>query len=184
MQYDAAMKPSRQHWDPVVRTLHWLMAAMLAGQWALGKIAVGYRLSPTKLDLFVWHKSIGILLLVLVLLRIVWRLLHRRPALPADMNGSVRTLAHASHLLLYTLMLTLPISGWIIQSGANIPFRIFWLIPLPNLPGVDKALRETASFIHEWAGWLLLLMVILHVSAALLHHFHHRNHVLKRMLKG
>lgn len=160
------------------------MALLLAGQWVLGKIAVGYRMSPAKLELFVWHKSIGITLLVLVLIRMVWRLTHSRPALPPGMNPLERSLAHASHVLLYGLMVALPLSGWVIQSGAKIPFRIFWQVPLPNLPGVDEALRDTASLIHEWAGWLLLAAVVLHVTAALLHHFHHRNDTLVRMLKG
>src|SRR5262245_42323109 len=116
-------------WGAPAKLFHWMMAALILAQFALGIAAVSWRISPTKLELFVWHKSFGMLILALVALRLAWRLANMTPALPAGMPAWESFGARASHALLYALMIALPATGWIINSAANIPFRIFWLVP-------------------------------------------------------
>lgn len=178
------MPSSSSHWSAIAKFLHWTVAALIAVQLVLGWMAASWRLSPTKLELFVWHKSTGMLVLLLVVLRLAWRLTHAAPALPAGMPRWERTAASASHVLLYAAMLALPLSGWVINSAAGVPFSIYWLVPLPSIAPVDRALANTAALVHFALVILLLVLVATHVGAALRHHFIQRDDVLVRMLPG
>jgi cytochrome b561 len=180
--FRVAERNSDTSWGAPARFLHWLVAALIFIQFALGWLAVGWRLSPTKLDLFVWHKSTGMLILVLVLMRLLWRLANPTPALPVDTPVWERAAAHMSHGLLYVMMITMPLSGWIIQSAAGVPFRIFWRIHLPALVSPDKHMAELAAFAHFSLGIAFAALLVLHVGAALRHHFVKHNNVLTRML--
>lgn len=174
---------TRESWGTLSKSLHWLIAALIAVQVGLGAVASDLKLSPLKLDLFVWHKSVGILVLLLVLLRLGWRLGQPRPA-PADVSPLLRRLATVTHVLLYALLLLIPLSGWVINSAAGIPLKLFWLVPLPDLTGADDALKESAAEVHEFGIALLFTVLVLHVGAALWHHFVHRDTVLRRMWFG
>lgn len=178
------MRNTREHWGSVARGFHWTMAILLLAQWILGRIGSGMARSPGKLELLSWHKSLGITLLALVLLRLAWRALNPTPAAPAGEAPWARWAARASHALLYLLMIGLPISGWLLSSAENLPFRWFWLFSVPDLAGPDERLAETAEEWHEWLATGLALLVILHVLAALRHHFIEKTNVLRRMLSG
>ncbi len=159
-----------------------MMAGLVFAQLVLGPLAVSWRLSPTKLDLYVWHKSIGMLVLALVILRAIWRLLNPTPALPVDLPRWEQNGARLSHALLYLMMFMLPITGWIINSAANIPFKVFWVYPLPDLVVPNKSLEELAKTVHFVLVIGLSILLILHIGAALRHHFIRRNNILLRML--
>ena len=169
-------------WGAPAKLFHWVMAALIFAQIALGLAAAGWRLSPTKLDLFVWHKSTGMLVLALLALRLAWRLGNRAPALPAGMAAWERRGAHASHFLLYALMIALPVTGWFISSASNVPFKIFWMVPLPAITEPDKAVAERFATVHGWLVTLLALALVAHIGAALRHHYVKRDKVLARML--
>jgi cytochrome b561 len=169
-------------WGAPAKFFHWVMAALILAQIALGLMAAGWRVSPTKLDLFFWHKSNGMLILALVALRILWRLANPTPELPAGMAAWERAAAHLSHFLLYALMIALPVTGWIVSSASNVPFRIFRLIPLPAIVAPDKATADLFSTVHGWLVTLLVLVLIAHIGAALRHHYVKRDTVLARML--
>jgi cytochrome b561 len=171
-------------WGAPAKFFHWVMAALILAQIALGWTAASWRLSPTKLNLFFWHKSIGMLILALALLRLLWRLANRAPALPAGTPAWERGAAHASHALLYLAIIVMPVTGWIVNSAANIPFRIFYAIPLPAIVAPDKALADLAALAHLTLFFLLAALLAVHVGAALRHHFVKRNDVLARMLPG
>ena len=171
-------------WGAVAKGFHWLMAALILAQIVLGLLALNWRLSPTKIQLFVWHKSFGMLILALLALRLLWRLANATPSLPAEMPAWERAAARSSHLLLYALMVALPITGWVVNSAANIPFRIFWLIPLPSITAPDKSVADFFAGVHGVLVVLLVLVLVAHVGAALRHHFFKRNTVLVRMLPG
>jgi cytochrome b561 len=168
-------------WGPIAKLFHWGVAALIFTQFALGWIAVTYRLSPTKIQLFIWHKSIGVLVLLLVVLRLAWRLMNPSPALPADTTKPEALAARTSHGLLYALMLAMPLSGWVINSAANIPLRVFWWWPLPAIVAPDKALEQLAKQVHLTLFVAIAIVVAVHAAAALRHHFVKRNDVLARM---
>jgi cytochrome b561 len=171
-------------WGAPAKLFHWVMAALILAQIALGVMAASWRVSPTKLELFFWHKSTGMLILALVALRLLWRLANPTPALPAGMPAWERAAAQLSHGLLYVLMIALPITGWIVNSASNIPFRIFWLIPLPAIVAPDKPTADLVALVHGGLFALLALVLVAHIGAALRHHFVKRNTVLERMLPG
>lgn len=178
------LRNSDHSWGALTKLLHWVVAVLIFMQFVLGWVAVSWRLSPTKIDLFVWHKSLGVLVLLLVVLRIVWRLANPTPGLPDGTPHWERRAAYASHLLMYVLIIALPVSGWVINSAANIPFRIFWLVPLPDITPPDKALAALAKQVHLTLFVALAIALVLHIGAALRHHFVKRTDVLARMLPG
>lgn len=169
-------------WGSPAKFFHWTVAVLVLAQFALGPAAVAARLSPLKLNLFVWHKSIGILILLLMGLRLVWRLTHPSPALPDTMPAWERHAAHFNHALMYATLVAMPLSGWVINSAANIPLRIFWWIPLPAIVGPDKATAALSASVHLLLFFALVVLLLFHVGAALRHHWVRRNDVLMRML--
>src|SRR5438094_4810891 len=136
------LRNASDSWGAPAKLFHWVMAALILAQIALGLMAANWRLSPTKLELFFWHKSTGMLILALVALRLLWRLANPVPELPAGMAAWERAAARLSNLLLYALMIALPVTGWIVNSASNVPFRIFWLIPLPAIVAPDEPTAE------------------------------------------
>jgi len=177
-----ALRNDKRHWGSVSKTLHWGMALLILVLIVLGILAVNWPLSPTKLKLFSWHKSIGMLVLALALLRITWRLVCPPPQVETDGPAWRQRAARGVHWLLYLLMIGMPLSGWLINSAANFPFRIFGWLPLPALVAPDKALQTQAETLHLTLLIFLLLLLAAHVSAALYHHLVLRDRVLADML--
>jgi cytochrome b561 len=178
----SVLRNDADSWGAPAKLFHWVMAALIFAQIALGLAAVSWRVSPTKLNLFVWHKSTGLLILALLVLRLLWRLSNRVPGLPPEMARWERAAAHLSHFLLYALMIALPLTGWVIASASNVPFKIFWTIPLPAIVAPDKAVEDLFSSVHGWLVALLALVLVAHIGAALQHHYVKRDAVLSRML--
>ncbi len=177
-----SLRNSDQSWGTVAKTLHWFIAVMILGMFVLGWAAVNYPMSPLKLRLFIWHKTLGISLLALVLFRIAWRLANPTPVPPSGMRRWERPLARASHVLLYVVMLAMPLSGWVIHSAANFPLKLYGLVLLPSIAPADKALQTQAELVHLTLFWIFVALLLLHVGAALHHHFVYRDDTLTRML--
>jgi cytochrome b561 len=130
------------------------------------------------------HKSIGLTVLVLTVLRIVWRLMHPVPQLPVDMPAWQRLAAHLTHWGLYALLLIMPLTGWAMVSNPRHPSPLEWFgVQVPFLP-VAKPVSGIAHQSHTLLGWLMLGLVVLHILAALRHHIVLRDPVLARMLPG
>lgn len=182
------MRSENSSYHHISKLLHWLMAFCILGMIALGYFMEDIRPASLRIDAYQFHKSLGITLLALTLLRIVWRLTHRPPALPSTMKPMERLAANISHIGFYVLMLAMPLSGWIMVSASGkYPTIFFWLFNMPHLPmpeGVDlKALRKLAYEIHEiTTTWLALGLLGVHILAALKHHYIDRDTVLVRML--
>ena len=118
------------------------------------------------------------------MIRLIWRLANPTPALPAGLSFFERLGARVSHGFFYVLLIMLPINGWVINSAANVPFSIFWLVPLPAIVAPSPTLAGTAENAHFVLFSLLLLLLVVHAGAALRHHFVKRDEVLSRMLFG
>ena len=180
----------RTRYSQVAIVFHWTIAVLLianlvAGLWVLGPLLDSAVPSEKQLGftLIQIHKSTGLVVLVLALARIAWRLGNRPPPLPVHMTPIERTLARVSHFGFYTVMLILPLSGWAMVSTGKIifPMRFFGSFVVPPLP----LPREWGHFFHESheiLGWITAAMIVLHVAAALKHHYFDRDDVLARML--
>lgn len=165
--------------------LHWSVALLIFAAFPLGMYMHDLPLSPTKLQLYSYHKWLGITVLALAVLRVVWRAAHTPPPLPQSMPRWQQLASHAVHQFLYVLIFVVPLSGWVMSSAKGFKTVWFGVLPLPDLVGKDKALGEMLSQVHENLNYLLLALVLLHIAAALKHHFIDKDGVLSRMsLKG
>lgn len=162
--------------------LHWLMAVLIFAIFPLGIYMHDLPLSPAKLQLYSYHKWIGVTIFLLVLVRLLWRATHKPPALPFGMPRWQEWASGAVHGLLYLLMLVMPVSGWLMSSAKGFKTVWFGIVPLPDLVAKDKALGELLGEVHEVLSFTLALLIVLHVAAALKHHFVERDDVLRRML--
>jgi cytochrome b561 len=169
-------------YDPIAKTFHWLTLLAVVGLIALGWTMVGMSLSPTKLQYYSWHKWLGMTVLMLTLLRLVWRWLRPPPPLPAAMPGWERLAAHASHYGLYLLLIAMPLTGWLMSSAGGFPVMLYGVMPLPDLVGRDKALEGVLKAAHQWESIVLIALAIVHVLAAIKHHIFDKDDVLRRML--
>ena len=164
--------------------LHWLVALLIFVTFPLGVYMHELPLSPDKLQLYSFHKWIGITILMLASLRVMWRVTHTPPPLPDDMAGWQRIASRVVHGWLYVLILAIPLSGWLMSSAKGFQTVWFGVLPLPDLVGKDKALGDLLTEVHETLNFTLLTLVILHVGAALKHHFIERLPFMQRMGLG
>lgn len=171
-----------QAYTATARALHWLMAPLILGMLGLGVYMADLKLSPTKLQLYSWHKWIGMSLLLLAMARVAWRLTHPAPPLPASVPPWQRVAAQVTHGLLYALLVAIPLSGWLMSSAKG--FQTVWwgVLPLPDLVAKDGALGKLLATVHGCLNLTLAALLAVHVAAALKHHFIDRDAVLARML--
>ena len=175
-----AMKPADSY-TPAAKSLHWLMAIMILGMLTLGLYMHELPFSPEKLQLYSWHKWFGVTLFLLVWLRLAWRLWHPAPKLPATLSPLMRGAAHAGHAALYILMIAIPLSGWLMSSAQGFQTVWFGLIPIPDLIGRDRMLADALVLVHKTLNLALMLLLAVHVLAALWHHFILKDDTLRRM---
>lgn len=162
--------------------LHWLIALLIFSTFPLGIYMHDLPFSPRRLQLISYHKWLGVTIFMLALLRILWRLGHPAPPLPAALPAWQRLGAVATHHLLYLLLIVIPLSGWLMSSAKGVPVVYLGLVQLPDLVGRDKVLGELLARVHQGLNLALAALVALHVLAALKHHFLDRDDVLVRMI--
>jgi cytochrome b561 len=161
--------------------LHWLVALLILGSFVVGTYMVNLDLSPWKLKVYSWHKWTGVTIFLLVAIRLAWRVTHQPPALPAATPEWQRHAAAIAHALLYLLMLAVPLSGWVMSSAGGFPVVYFGVLQLPDLVAKDKELFELMKSVHFALNKALLALVVLHVAAAIKHHYVDRDDVFARM---
>ncbi len=161
--------------------LHWLMFVLIAAAFGVGLWMAGLPVGPQRFRAVPWHKAIGVTILVLVVLRLLWRWRHPAPPLPATMPDWERNAAHASHALLYALMFAVPLSGFLMSSALGFSTVVFGLT-LPDLLERNRELGDTLKMVHFFLNKSLLALIALHAAAALKHFFLDRDGVLQRML--
>ena len=167
-------------YDAVARTLHWVIALAIVVQIVLG---LGHDAWKDAFPAMPIHKAIGMTILLLAIVRLGWRLVHTPPALPATMPRWQVSLAHGLHWIFYFMIIALPLTGWIISSAGEYPLSWFSLFDMPKLPVMKGSpLAEAAHEGHEVMGLLLIPLLLLHIGAALYHHYGVRDDVMRRML--
>jgi cytochrome b561 len=186
-----ALTSSERRYGVVAMTLHWLIAFAIIGNFSLGWYMHELPLSRSTIDLFQIHKSIGLTILALSLLRLLWRLVNPVPPLPEGLPAWERVAARASHIFLYVLMIAIPLSGWAMVSLTPPPLDVptFWfkLFEVPHLPitGLrSQAMKDAFEVVHAYLAFSMAGLFVLHVMAALRHHLILKNDVLKRMIPG
>jgi cytochrome b561 len=178
------LRNNASQWGWVSVTLHWLTVLAIIGLAVVGLQMDDLPTGLYKVKVYALHKSVGLTVLALTVLRLAWRLFAGAPAL-APMPRWQRFAAHGSHVALYALLLAMPLSGWLLHSAsssAGYALRWFGLFKVPALVGYDPALKALAHDVHETMFRLILAVVAIHVAAALKHHFINRDPTLRRML--
>lgn len=176
------IRNTRERWGALAKSLHWVIAALIVVQFVLANIAEDLPLGMEKIATLARHKSVGITILGLAVLRLLWRLLDRRPIESAPANSWLLRLAQLTHGALYLLLFAVPLSGWIMSSARNFPVSWFNLWQLPDLVTANDATYRAAHEAHEALTTALGVLALIHIAAALKHHFVDRDDVLRRML--
>lgn len=176
------MSAAPQRYTPAAIAFHWILAVLIIGNLAFGLTIVDLPLSPQKLRYFSWHKWTGVTIFLIASARLLWRLSHPAPALPATMKPWERRLAHAVHVLLYALFFAAPLTGWLFSSAAGFQTVYLGVLPIPDLLAKNKEVAEVLKVAHHWINYTLGAVIVVHAAAALKHHFVDRDDVLARML--
>ena len=185
---------SRLRYGSVAMSLHWLIAALVLVNLCIGLYMADLPRSDTnRFMLFQLHKSFGLTVLTLSILRLCWRLVNPIPPLPRGLHPLLRLGAHASHFLLYFLIITIPLAGWALVSSSSLglPTPYFGLFSWPNIsflahlpPATKAANLDLFKDLHSWLAFSAIALVTLHALAALYHQFIRRDDVLRRMVPG
>ena len=183
--FDAATRvlaiDDRTNYDTVAITLHWLTALLVIVQFALAE-TWDYFAKPTQESLQSLHISLGVLLTLVVLARIIWRLIPGH-SLPSIVTGWVKTASAAVHYLLYLLLVVQAGLGFAFRWAQGHPVSFFGLFAIPGPFGaVDRPTRHLIHDLHEKAGWAIIIIAFGHALAAIYHHYRLRDRVLGRML--
>lgn len=172
--------------------LHWLIAVLILGNLVLG-LRMGGAHGLAQFQMFQLHKSLGISVLLLSLVRIAWRLANPPPPLSAALRPWERVLARITHGAFYLAMIALPLTGWLIVSASkfNLPTLLFGTVPWPHIAPVHAAsiaerarIEGVAGSTHEVLAWMMIALIVLHVAGALKHQFVDRDGIVGRMLPG
>jgi cytochrome b561 len=174
------MNESSRPFSPAARLLHWLMALMI-----LTMLFIGVGMVATVSEWHTWlvgiHKPLGIAILLLAIVRLVVRRRRPPPPLPADLPAPQKLAAHASHWLLYGLMIAMPLIGWAMLSAGGYPVMLSSSLRLPAILPFDPTAFAILRHLHTWLGLLLFLTFLAHLAAALYHGLIRRDGVLSSM---
>ncbi|HTD12615.1 MAG TPA: cytochrome b [Steroidobacteraceae bacterium] len=179
-----AIRNTPRRWGAVSQFLHWLIVALIIVQFTLALYADTLPVGSRKVGVLANHKSFGITILALVIIRLAWRCLNPTPPLPSTLKPYERTLARVTHALLYVLLFVQPLSGWMMSSARGFPVAWFGFrsMQLPDLVPKNQTLYHVLVDIHGTLAVILVAVVVLHVAAALKHHFVLKDDTLRRML--
>lgn len=175
------LENTEQNYGIVAKSLHWLIAVWMIGMLIMGLWMTGLPQVPDTFKIYGWHKASGMLLLAAVVLRLWWRARNVLPRLIGVENVWQVRAAHAAHRVFYVWMLLMPLSGWVMSSAFGFPVSMFGLVQLPNLVSPNKELGEFFAEVHEWTAYALIATILLHIAAALWHHYVHKDETLRRM---
>ncbi len=175
-------RPSERY-TGVAQLLHWVIAALFVVQFGLAWYMEALPNTPHKVEMFNLHKSFGLTILALAVIRLAWRLRHAAPAPPGHMARWERIASHASHILLYAILFLQPLTGLALSLFSRFPTVVFYSVTIPPIAHVGW-LKDATTAAHWYGSWIILGLIGVHVAAAVRHHFFLRDEVLLRMLPG
>jgi cytochrome b561 len=178
---DAAAVPA---YTVTARILHWITAGLVLFMLPLGLVIAHDWGGPLQDQLYDLHRSIGALIIPIVLLRIMYRFGHPPSPLPDDIPAIQQLAAHATHWALYALLIVQPFVGWIGTSAYRAPIVVFGLFELPPIWPEDRAFSDRVLFVHGLIALTVAVLLAAHIGAALHHHFVRRDRILTRMISG
>jgi cytochrome b561 len=174
-----------ERYTSIAIALHWVLALALVLAFAMGLYMTSLPFSPQRLKYINWHKWAGITILFLSALRLLWRLTHRPPDLPAAVSRAMPRWQHVAHsgthYALYALFFAVPLIGWAYSSATGFPIVVFGVLPLPDFVSVNKELAEFIKPWHKAAAFVLIALALLHIAAALKHQWIDRDGLIDRM---
>jgi cytochrome b561 len=176
------LKNSSTRFGAIAQLLHWVIVALIIGQFYLAYKGAGLPLGPAKIGVLAQHKSFGITILALAVIRLVWRFVNPVPEEDSSLPAWQRFAARASHFALYALIFLVPVAGWLMSSAKAYSVSWFGLVTLPDFIQQSDGAFDFFHELHEILAYSLAAIAILHALAALQHHFIARDHVLRRML--
>jgi cytochrome b561 len=171
-----------EDYSAVAKLLHWLILALLAAQFAIAWTMPDIGRNTRPEGLVAWHLSVGTVILLLVVIRVLWRLTHPAPKLPVELPRWQRSLASLMHFLLYAILVLLPLMGWGNASARGWDVSLFGVLKLPRLFDQGSPFGHTLGDVHSATAIALLVLVGLHAAAALYHHLILKDRILMRMM--
>ncbi|MFC4764107.1 cytochrome b [Dyella koreensis] len=176
-----SLRSNDRQWGSVAKFFHWIMALLILGNGIFGLLMDMAGNPMQKINWLALHKSIGLTVLALFLLRLLWRFGDKRPREePAPRWQQMA--AHTTHAALYLLIVALPLSGWWFNSVAGKPLQFFKQFNLPALVEANPDHQGLSHEVHEYLFWFLVLVLVAHIGGALKHHLFDRDNTLLRML--
>lgn len=160
--------------------LHWVMAIIIIGLLCIGLYMTSIKLTPLGFKLYRLHKEYGVLILFLVIFRFFWRISNKSPEL--NLPWWEKYAALSMHWTFYFLMLAMPITGLVISGASGFKPSFFGLFLVPTLIAPNAHLLALAEKFHQWLGYLFIVCILMHMSAALKHHFVDKDNILRRMI--
>ena len=170
-------------WGWPSMTLHWTIALLLFSLLVMGYVMGELPRSPKYFWVYDLHKSLGLTALVLMLIRLIWRLIAGAPKPEPTTATWQHLMATLTHWLMYTVAIAIPFSGWLYDSASGLRvLKYFGWISIPKLTTPNPELKSVAHSLHEYGALLLIALILAHAGAALVHHFVQRDRTLYRML--
>jgi len=178
-------KNTEQSFGFIAKLLHWGLAVALWGMFLFGRSIAAMKPALDNIHLYGWHKSIGILLLTLILFRLLWRIISPPPKIIVESTTPKAQiyLAHGVHFALYILMLLTPFLGWLASSATGFEMRFFGTFKIPPITSENPVIEEWLFSLHGISAILLVALSVFHLCAALYRHFIKKDDTLRRMIR-
>ena len=179
---DGTMTGAAETYGGVLQAFHWTIVALVTIQFVTKLILPGIVGKAGMHTVNAWHLGTGSTILLLMLLRLTWRLTHHVPPPPADLSPGLRLLSRANHWAFYALLIVLPLGGWMAANGFGATVKLAGIISLPAIAPKNAAMAEQIGDLHGTLAFVLLALIALHVSGAIYHGVMKRDGVVGRML--
>jgi len=174
--------PMNDTYTATAKWFHWVIVILFAVELLIGALMPDIHRNTPPSSIMTLHFSFGLTIIAVMLLRLLWRIFNRPPALPSSMPRWQIAASHATHMLLYVLLALIPLAGWLWANSLGFTVQAFWLVTIPTLVPASWAYGRIAAGAHVFLIALVCGLIALHVLAALYHHIVHKNGVFERML--